>query len=197
MEQIKIIELDINNLELLKECLDMMNRTQGQGLFDRDYLINKANSKGAIVLCAFLNKQLIGVGGAEIIDNLDYYRPFDNKIAERLKDKKIGSLCTLCVHEHFQGKGFGQQITRKRIDWLVSQGCDVILGISWVSGLPHTSDRVFQKMGFQKVQEVKEFFKEGAIKAPFDCPGCRVQPCTCSAILYECDLKNFGTSTRT
>ena len=185
MEQIEITKLDINNLELLKESLDMMNRTQGEDLFDNAYLTRRANSKGAIVLCAFLKNQLVGVGCAELIDNLGYYKPFDNKIAERLKNKKIGSICSLCVLENLQGKGIGQTITQKCLDWLKEKGCDLVLGVSWVSGLTHTSNRVFQKIGFREIKEVKEFYKEGSIKHPFNCPGCKTQPCICSAVLYE------------
>ncbi|MCX6113475.1 MAG: GNAT family N-acetyltransferase [Proteobacteria bacterium] len=182
---IEIVELDINNLELLKESLNIMNRTQGDGLFNEDYLVKKARSTDGVVLCAFLKNKLVGVGCAELINDLDYYKPFDNNIVERLKNKKVGSLCSLSVHEDFQGKGIGQMIARKCLDWLKSRGCDLVLGLSWVSGLPHTSNRVFQKIGFQVIKEVKEFYKEGATKHPFNCPGCKTQPCICSAVLYE------------
>ncbi len=182
-------ELDINNLELLREALNMLNRTQGDGLFNENYLIKKANSSDAIILCAFLNNKLASVGGAEIISNFDYYKPFESNIAERLKDKKVGSLCTLCVREDLQGKGIGQMMTRKRLDWLENRGCDLVIGVSWASGLSHTSNRVFEKFGFHKIKEVKEFYKEDAIKHPFNCPGCKTQPCICSAALYEYNFK--------
>lgn len=186
---IEITELDINNLELLKEALNMMNRTQGEGLFNEDYLIKKANSIDAIVLCAFLKNKLVGVGCAEIINDLDYYKPFDNNIVEKLKSKKIGSLSSLSVHEDFQGKGIGQIIANKCLTWFKNKGCDLVLGLSWVSGLTHTSNRVFQKIGFRAIKEVKEFYKEWAIKHPFNCPGCKTQPCICSAVLYEYRFK--------
>lgn len=186
---IEIKELDSSNLDLLNESLNMMNRTQGEGLFNQDYLIKKANSTEAIVLCAFLQKKLVGVGCAEIINNLDYYKPFENNIAERLKNKKVGSLCSLCVNEDLQGKGIGQTITKKCLDWLKNKGCDLVLGVSWISGLSHTSNRVFQKIGFKPIKEVKEFYKNDSIKHPFNCPGCKTQPCTCSATLYEYHFK--------
>ncbi len=186
---LEITELDVNNLELLKEALNMMNRTQGEGLFNEYYLIKKANSSDAIILCAFLNNKLVSVGGAEIIDNFEYYKPFENNIVERLKGKKVGSLSTLCVREDLQGKGIGQTMIKKYLDWLKNRRCDLVLGVSWSSGLSHTSNRVFQKLGFRAIKEVKEFYKEDAIKHPFDCPGCKTQPCVCAAVLYEYHFK--------
>ena len=100
---IEITELDVNNLELLKEALNMMNKTQGEGLFNEDYLIKKANSSDAIVLCAFLNNKLVSVGAAEIISNFDYYKPFENNIAERLKEKKAGDLTEEDIKELRKG----------------------------------------------------------------------------------------------
>ena len=67
---------------------------------------------------------------------------------------------------------------------MASQKCDLVLGVSWVSVLSHTSDRVFDRLGFQPVNEVPRFYQESAITHPFDCPGCKVRPCACAAILY-------------
>jgi len=185
-------EFDANAVEIRKlvpsdsrshdEALDLLKRTQGIGLFS---LIKRTNNPKAHTLCAFTDKKLIAVACAEIIDDFDFYKPFDPSITEKLKDRKVGSLCTLSVHENFQGKGIGQTLTKQRMAWLESQGCELVLGISWVSGLPHTSKRIFDKLGFRAVKEVKEFYKEIATQHPFDCPGCKHQPCVCSAIFYD------------
>ena len=185
IKNIIIKEIDINETELLRSALAMMNRTQGDSLFSMSYLTSKIESKDALALGAFINEELISVGCAELISNYSYYTPFEAGIAERLKDKTVGSLCTLCVREDYQGKGIGQLVSKKRIQWLEQRGCDFILGVSWKSGLKHTSNRVFEKMGFELINTVDEFFKEDAIKYPFNCPGCKVHPCLCSAALYQ------------
>lgn len=182
---IKIQTLDLENIPVLKEALDMMNRTQGDGIFQMNYLTSKIERKDALVLGAFINGELISVGGAEIISDLGYYVPFEQGIQERLRNQKVGSLCTLCVREDFQGKGIGQAMSTERLNWLKDQNCQYVVGVSWLNGLQNTSDRVFQKLGFQLINEVKEFYKESAIKYPFVCPGCKNQPCLCSAALYQ------------
>lgn len=183
--ELQIAELEPDDLALVAEALDLLNRTQGQGLFSSDYLTSKALADDALVVVGYMEQRLISLGCAEIIEDFDYYLPFDPKIEKRFMDAKVGSLCASSVHEDFQGRGIGQQITTQRMSWLVAEGCDVVVGVSWVSGLPHTSNRVFEKLGFSPVAEVEGFYTKGAIEHPFDCPGCRVQPCECAAILYE------------
>lgn len=186
---IKIRKINAENSSELKEALAMMNRTQGVGLFNSSYLTNKIESQNAIALGAFDSNELLAVGCAELINDFSYYIPFDENISLKMKNQKVGSLCTLCVREDLQGKGIGQLLSQWRMKWLKEEGCFVVLGVSWASGLMHTSDRVFKKLGFEPVKEVKEFFKASAEKYPFQCPGCRTQPCICSATLY---LYNFN-----
>ncbi len=171
----------IDNREI-KKALELMNRTQGEGLFKNSYLESKIEDSNSLVLMVFIQDELVSVGCAEIIETLDYYTPFDESIKKRLKGKKIGSLCTLCVKEEFQGRGIGQKVTKERMKWLHEKKCDFVLGISWQSGNPITSDKLFQKNGFQQIKEIKDFFVTSSIKY---CPGCKELPCRCSAILFE------------
>jgi GNAT superfamily N-acetyltransferase len=137
------------------------------------------------VVAAFLDAEIVGVGVTQIIDNFEYYRPFDSNIETELSTKRVGSFSTLAINESNQGQGLGQRLSMLRLDWLKDQGCQVVVGVSWVSGLSHTSNRVFEKMGFSAVKKVDHFYKESSIKHPFECPGCFKAPCTCSAILYR------------
>ncbi|OUR93532.1 hypothetical protein A9Q84_18860 [Halobacteriovorax marinus] len=187
---IEIKELHSQDTKILEEALILMNRTQGDGLFNMNYLVSRIERQDALALGAFVDGDLVSVGCAEMITEFSYYVPFEENILERLKGHKVGSLCTLCVREDFQGKGIGQLISKRRMDWLKNNKCNLILGISWLSGLSHTSDRVFNKLGFHLISDVDEFFKESAIKYPFNCPGCHTQPCKCSAALYQYDINN-------
>ena len=184
-----ISELDHGDSRILGEVLKLLNRTQGQGLFSREYITTRVSSPEALVLVGFIEERLVSAGCAEIVKDFEYYRPFDASIRDRYGGKRVGSLCTLSVHEDHQGHGFGQKMTRQRMNWLEDQGCDLLIGVSWVSGLTHTSSRVFEKLGFRAVKEVEMFYRKGAMEHPFQCPGCRMQPCACSAILYEYEPK--------
>jgi GNAT superfamily N-acetyltransferase len=166
------------------DALELLNRTQGRDLFGPGYMDKRTTSPSTYVVGAFLNDILVGLGVAELIDNLDYYRPFQPSICEDLRGKKVGSLATLCVTETLQGKGIGQKITQRRLEWLQGKNCDIILGVSWVSGLSHTSNRVFDKLGFTAVNKVDQFYRQSSLEHPFICPQCGVPPCKCAAILY-------------
>lgn len=184
---IEIKEITAANRSLFPDALELLNRTQGRDLFAPDYMETKTASGTAKVFGAFDKGILVGLGVAELIANVDYYLAFAPEISQELQGKIIGSFSTLCIHEDLQGKGIGQMISQKRLEFLESKHVPVILGISWVSGKAHTSNRVFEKMGFRSVKLVENFFYQSSIDRPFVCPGCGEPPCTCSAILYRKD----------
>lgn len=185
---ISVRKLTLQDKALFPEGLELLNRTQGRDLFAPDYLLHTVQDLKSYVVGGFQSGDLIAVGVAAVIEDFNYYVPFQPGITAELKDLVVGSFSTLCVREDLQGKGVGQLLSQARLDWLVAQGCQVILGISWVSGKAHTSDRVFKKFGFQEVKMLPDFFKESSIKRPFICPGCHNQPCSCAAILYRKNL---------
>lgn len=185
---ISIKQLTIEDKEYFAEGVNLLNRTQGQDLFPPHYLERKMSDPLSCVFGAFHNAEIISVGVAQILHEFNYYAVFDENIEEELNGKVVGSFSTLCVREDFQGKGLGQKMSHARLKWLVDRGCQVILGISWVSGKEHTSNRVFEKMGFGLVKLVDNFFYENSLQNPFQCPGCGSPPCTCSAMLYRLNL---------
>ncbi len=163
----------------------LLNRAQGDGLFGRDYVARHSDGEQGITVGAWRADVLVGVGCAELLTGLDYYLPFESGITARLAGERVGSLCTLAVEEHCRGQGIGQQLGRARLAWLRERGCTTVLAVSWLSGLAHTSDRVFEKLGFEGGKTVPAFYRADALKHPFDCPGCRQVPCACAARLYE------------
>lgn len=168
--------------------LELLNSTQGRDLCGPQFFHNHVSDPLSYVVGAFYNYKLIGVGTAKIIDNVDYYLPFDAHLPQELPHNKIGSFATLSVEPQFQGQGVGQMIGRERLRWLNEQKCDFILGVSWVSKLKHTSDRAFEKLGFRKVDIAFDFYRDFSLKNPFLCPQCGKPPCQCDAILYRLDL---------
>ena len=173
---------------LFAGAVELLNRTQGQDLFAPNYLDERVGSPADHVVGAFSGGVIVGVGVAQLIANYDYYLPFRPEIYDDLREKKVGSFSTLCVSEELQGRGVGQRISRMRLEWLRAQECEVVLGVSWVSGLAHTSNRVFEKMGFTAVKRVDAFYRQSSIEHPFVCPGCGDPPCECGAVLFRLDL---------
>lgn len=181
-------QLTTEDSDYFSEALELLNRTQGRDLFDSDYLNLRTSDPKSYVVAAFSDQKLVALGVAQLIDSFEYYLDFDSEIVEELKDKKVGSFSTLCVLESLQSKGVGQALSKYRLDWIKKHNCEVILGISWVSGLKNTSDRVFSKMGFNPVKKVEKFFYQSSLEKPFECPGCGSPPCECGAILFRLDL---------
>ncbi len=181
-------ELTRNDTAVLEQALALLNRTQGMGLFAPDYLTKRLGNPDQLVLAAFADEKFVGIAVAELIDNFDYYLPFDSNIAVELTGKIVGSFTTLSTLEGYQGKGVGQVLSRRRIEWLASKRCQTAVGVSWVSGLAHTSNRTFERAGFRAVRRLDDFYVASSLKEPFDCPGCRKLLCACGAIFYRRDF---------
>jgi len=183
-----IRQITPDDRQLFPAALELLNRTQGRDIFGPQYMSERTNDPRSLVLGAFAGTELVGVGVAQLLSDFEYYQPFDPKISSELKGKTVGSFSTLCVHERFRGKGLGKRLSQRRLEWLRERKCQVILGVSWISGLPHTSDRVFEAIGFKAVKAVSNFYRDSSLKHPFSCPGCEKSPCICSAVLYRLDL---------
>lgn len=183
-----IRQLTPDDHQFFPAALELLNRTQGRDIFGPLYMNERTSDPSSFAVGAFAGKELVGVGIARLIDEFEYYEPFDPNISSELKDKTVGSFSTLCVHERFRGQGLGRRLSQQRLEWLRERGCEVILGVSWASGLPHTSDRVFEALGFKAGKTVANFYHEASVKHPFSCPGCKRSPCRCSATLYRLDL---------
>lgn len=171
----------------LEAALALLNRTQGQGLFESDYLTRRLHNPECLVLAAFCGAELVGISVVEIIKNFDYFLPFIPNLQQELADKRVASFTTLSVKETFQGRGIGHGLSRERMNWVRDHVCDVALGVSWISGLKHTSNWTFAKVGFRPIKTLSDFYVKNSLEKPFDCPGCHKVPCTCSATLYRWD----------
>lgn len=196
MSGLAVRRLTMDDKARFPGALELLNRTQGRDLFRPEYLDQRTESPTSYVAAAFDGDELVGLGDSEIITNYDYYLPFEPKIYEQLGDRKVGSFSTLAIVETRQGRGIGQAISHDRLTWLKAQCCHVVLGVSWVSGLPHTSNRVFEKLGFRAVRRVGDFYHASSLKEPFVCPGCGDPPCTCAAILYRLELDGSPAQSR-
>jgi GNAT superfamily N-acetyltransferase len=183
-----IRQITPNDHQLFPAALELLNRTQGRDIFGPQYMSERTSDPRSFAVGAFAGTELVGVGVALLISDFEYYQPFDPKISAELKDRTVGSFSTLCVHERFRGRGLGKRLSQIRLEWLRERKCQVIVGVSWVSGLPDTSDRVFAALGFRPVSTVSQFYRDFSVKHPFSCPGCGQSPCLCSAILYRLDL---------
>jgi GNAT superfamily N-acetyltransferase len=179
--------------DFAQEGLALLNRTQGQGLFGPNYLKSRLNDADSFVVAAFKTKELVGLASVQLMNKFDYYLPFDPNIVRDLENKLVAAFNTSAVIEPLQGKGIGRLLMEKRLEWVRNRNCDVAIGVSWISGLAHTSLRTFEGAGFRAVRTVEDFYRKISLENPFDCPGCRQHPCGCAAILYRRDFLRVST----
>jgi GNAT superfamily N-acetyltransferase len=188
IQKLQIIRAESGHLSLLPKCLALVERTQGKGIFEPDYFGCCASGQDdRLLLIALLEGKLAGVATARVLpeNDFDYYVPFGKEAVEQLfQQHQVGSLETVSVTESLQGQGIGQEFTRHRIQWLSEAGCTAMIGVSWESGLANTSDRVFKKLGFERLSQIKGFYADDSLRRGFICPVCGSPPCRCSASLY-------------
>lgn len=61
--------------------------------------------------------------------------------------------------------------------------CDLLLAVSWVSNKPDSSEGMFEKLGFEKLFTVPDYWTQDSIKEGYLCPNCG-NPCRCTANFY-------------
>lgn len=185
--EMKFKVLTLQEQFFLPECLVLLERTQGTNVCNLDYLTGLLTEEVGRLFVYFNDQsEIIAVAGAKVLPSgsFEYYRPFGEETFSLMNRSKVGSFCTMSVREDFQGKGLGMKLALAREEWLVSQGCNLLVGISWVSGQNNNSANVFKKMGFKAVKEIKDFFVESSHLTNLLCPVCKTPPCTCAGVLF-------------
>ena len=179
-------QLTLLDSGLFTEARELLCRTQGANIFKPGYLEKCSIEKDILLLGAFSEAKLIGIAVARVLgpERTSVYAQFGEKVLNTLQTKRTGMLETASVLECFQGHGVGRKLTQERMVWLESQGCVSVAGISWVSGLAHTSERVYLKLGFECIAESTEFYPAISLKFDFSCPVCGPPPCKCLAKFY-------------
>ena len=185
---ILIKQLSSKDQQYFPYFLDLFDRTQGRLLFLPNYFDERTKDKNSFVIGAFVDDKPVGISVAQVINDFSYYLPFDPDINKKLSGKIVGSFASASVDPKLQGHGIGKMMASKRLEWLKSMNCDIILGVSWVSGNTHTSDRVFEKSGFKIIARCDDFYVQQSYERKFICARCGAPPCTCGAIFYQLKL---------
>jgi GNAT superfamily N-acetyltransferase len=185
---VRIEQLTLKDESRFPEALELLNRLQGRGIFPGHYLHERARDPRSHIVAAFNGEKMVAAAVGEVLSRFDYYTAFGEEAVADFPLRRVGTLMTMSVHEDFQGQGLGQRLGRARLEWLQAQGCQMIIGVSWVSGQRHTSNRVFEKLGFRAVARRDDFYQKVSLERGFICPACGGPPCQCPAILYRLDL---------
>ncbi|MBK26760.1 MAG: GNAT family N-acetyltransferase [Halobacteriovorax sp.] len=85
---------------------------------------------------------------------------------------------SLFVSSDFQKMGIGKTLSSMSIEVLKKLGAKAILCHSWAES-PGNSSRIYlERMGFEAVEEHKNFWLE----VPYECVRCKPRACTCTGV---------------
>ena len=186
LDKIKFLKADATHAGLFPSCHALVNRTQGENIFQLEYYSQCVSDPDQFLVLTLLDDDVVGVAGARRLapEGSAFYAPFGKETVELFQKHRVGSLNCASVQEKWQGHGIGTELGRRRVAWLKEIGCDALVGISWESGLAHTSDRVFLRLGFKSVARVADFYVGMSVQRGFICPVCGAPPCRCAATLF-------------
>ena len=74
INKIHFIKASSSHSPFFPQCLSLVDRTQGKGIFDLNYFERHASETDKLLLLALLEDKLVGLAGARVLpsDGFDY-----------------------------------------------------------------------------------------------------------------------------
>lgn len=88
-----------------------------------------------------------------------------------------------CVSSEYRNRGIGKQLMGQRIEWARERGTPELWGVSWNRDGGADSRPLFEHYGFEAVNLIDDYYREGKRV----CPDCGPE-CRCSATIYRLAL---------
>ncbi|MEA2646609.1 MAG: hypothetical protein QOE92_1692 [Chloroflexota bacterium] len=169
----------------LAEAGGLLNRLLGEGMYSDARMAEIAADPEALLLGAWDGGRLAGAAVARLLypEDADYYHAFGAPALQQFTHHNVGSLEAVAVEPTRQRMGIGKRLTEEKMRWLASQGRDVGVAVSWISGSASGSSPMYQRLGFAGTPPVADFYLEESIKDGWTCPACQ-GPCHCSASFF-------------
>lgn len=133
-----------------------------------------------------LNASLIAVEKQELVGVRLTYAPGNwTKKAKgispqlwRVSEQVVAYFKSLFIHEDFQKKGIGRELSSRSMEILKEMGAKAIICHSWLESPGNSSQIYLQKMGFEEVARHEKFW------SPIDyhCTRCGPDRCICTAV---------------
>lgn len=179
--------LDFSNEETLQKAIAIYDEGLGQDYIEPEKLIHYAEDPNCVSLGSFLNDELVGVlighiiTPEEITQANEYLQKYDLPLFSQ--DDKVALIKSIAVQKEHRRHGLATHMTTQAIEDFINMGCNKAFALSWVSNRPDSSPRMFGKLGFENLVEIKDYWTQDSIQKGYACPVCG-HPCHCSAIYY-------------
>ena len=184
MQQVTIVEVDKPDGRFTSNAVELLDATQGKGVFSVDDLERIITNRNAIMLAARIETELVSVSWArKLSEDFAYYAPFGEEATTLLADHEVGSLESSSVTPARQRQGIGGRMLRRRVSWLAEAGCSLAVAVSWRNGQVNTSESLFEAAGFTAHGQAENFYLETSRARGYVCPYCD-DGCRCGAVFF-------------
>ena len=133
----EILKLDLNLLDY-EAKIDTSLKSSNQKIkeFEKDFIIKKFNDKNARIFIAMFNFKIIG-----------FCYGFVQKLDPNHRINPVGYLCSCYVKGKYRGRGIGEQLANKLINWFKSKRIKrVVLDVTKKN---INAIKVWRKLGFK------------------------------------------------
>lgn len=164
--------------------LQIAEKQLGQAYIDTNDLL----APGNIAIRAYVDGKNIGFCTGKVISKQDAYAKVPQLAELNLKQLElvdtVGLVASVATDPKFTGRGVGSALVSHCIQELARRDIDVFMMTGWKSSRGVHIGSIAENHGFEKVLEVREFWKEDSVRHGYECPACGRPPCLCSAIVY-------------
>lgn len=124
---------------------------------------------------------VLGFGVVICVSRDNAEERFEVSLAEYSLGEEVAIFHASAVREQWEGKGIGSALMHARLELAREAGVDSAIGTAWIR--PHTVDSsvLFEKMGFEAMDTVEDFYR--SLDDERECPDCGT-PCECAARIY-------------
>lgn len=184
----KIRSITPQDTDSLNQASSIYDLSLGQKYIPFDSLLEYSKYPDKYILIgSFLDQTLLGVMLALPLDN-DLSEEFNNAFVKNnisifLPKSITGVIKSVAVHPDFRHHGIGTTLTIEAMKRLEGMSTRIFTALSWDSGKPDSSPKMFEKLGYKNILRVRDYWYHDSLEKKYECPICG-NPCHCNAIFY-------------
>ena len=186
------LEYEVKHLKerYVKQVLEIADNELGKDYLEEEELEKALDSNNDFysLIAVGKSEEVLGYLNFEIQDKEavdDYLKIPREEYPFTLKDfERVGAIKTGSVKKDYQGRGIGTELNNEVISELQEKKINIVYTIGWIKNGKAAISGIMDRMGFEKVKELNDYWKEESLKQGYCCSACGEPPCNCSAALF-------------
>lgn len=153
---------------------------------DKNIWVARAGNK----IVAFGTSVITSAEGEDSLkDYLNGSENFLYNVSPYLNEAKIVLVKTVAVAPTHNCKGIGVGLLKQVEQWGKENSCEYLLGLGWERNGVSVAEKMFNKIGGQRLTVIPNFWFEDSLKHAYMCAECG-NPCRCSAVVLTKPLNS-------